>query len=189
MKIKKRFWKEFKKRIDKRFIKKKKAQQILGLSFGVIFSIILIVFFIFIAIIVINSFLKAQGCAKVGLFIDDLEADVKKSWNSQTDSHVFKGFLPSGIMYVCFADLSGSFVGDINDEEIWRSISLYEGKNANMFFYPTGKSCEMPYKNIEHLDIEDITMFENPYCIAVDRGRVDFKVEKKLNNRFVGIER
>ncbi len=181
MKIKKRFWEKFE--------KNKKGQQILGLSFGVIFSIILIVFFIFIAIIVINSFLKAQGCAKVGLFIDDLEADVKKSWNSQTDSHVFKGLLPSGIMYVCFADLSKSFIGNINNDEIWRSISLYEGKNANMFFYPTGESCEMPYKNIEHLDIEDITMFENPYCIAVDRGRINIKVGKKLNNRFVGIER
>jgi len=56
----------------------KRGQQILGMSFGVIFSIILIVFFIVVAGIVINSFLKTGDCAKMGIFLDRFGSDVKK---------------------------------------------------------------------------------------------------------------
>jgi len=44
--------------------KQKRSQQILGLSFGMIFSIFLIIFFIMIAFIVIKQFLGVQDCTK-----------------------------------------------------------------------------------------------------------------------------
>ena len=169
-----------------KFQKSKKGQETLGISFGVIFSIILIIFFIVIAFIVIKSFLRTQDCAQIGIFIDKFEADVKRTWNSQFDTHTFKGNLPGSIDYVCFANLTRDVRGEY--EQIGFDIGLFEGKEANTFFYPIGKTCEIPYKNIPHLDIEKIAGLKNPNCIPVQSGRIDIVLRKDLNDRFVDIE-
>ena len=164
---------------------KSKRSQVLGLSFESIFSIILIVFFILIAIIVINAFLKTQGCAKIGIFIDGFRSDVEKSWNSQYDKHTFRGNLPGSIDYVCFANLSRASFGEF--KAIGKDLSLFEGKKANMFFWPTGKACEMPYHYIAHIDDEKITKTRNPNCFAIKEGVVGLEIEKGLNDRFVNL--
>jgi len=166
-----------------RMPKSKRSQYILGMSFGVIFSIILIVFFIVIAGIVIGSFLKTGDCARVGIFLDSFRSDVKRTWNSQVDSHVFKGNLPSKIDFVCFGNLSRSSSGEFQD--IGFELGIFEGRNANMFFYPIGRACELPYHFINHLDIEKIAIANNPNCVSVDNGRVNINVAKGLNDRFV----
>jgi len=167
-------------------MKNKRGQQILGLSFGVIFSIILIVFFIFITVIVINSFLSAQKCAEIGIFLDRFQTDIKKTWNAQADSHVFKGNLPSRLDYVCFMNLTESVTGQL--PEIGRELTLFEGRRANLFFYPYGKTCEIQYKQINHLDLKAITARENPYCIPIEGGRISIRVEKGLDDRFVRVK-
>jgi len=132
----------------------KRGQETLGIGFGMIFSILLIIFFILITFIVIKSFLSAQNCARIGIFVDKFKTDVKKTWNSQIDSHTFKGTLPSGIKLVCFGDVTIPSNG-VN-EEIGYEISLFEGKNANMYFYPIGKTCNIPYHNVPQLDLERV---------------------------------
>ena len=166
--------------------KSKKGQQALGMSFGMIFSIILIVFFIAIAGIVIKSFLSAQDCARMGIFIDRLEKDVDKSWNSPSDSHVFKGDLPSKIDYVCFGNLSADINGDF--DTIGYDLGLFRGKKATIFFYPTGNACEIPFYNLKHIDVEKITSRKNPNCFETQKGKVSFKLEKGFNDRFVNIK-
>ena len=165
--------------------KSKRSQEIFGISFGMIFSIFLIIFFIIIAFIVIKEFLYAQDCAEIGIFVDNLKTDVKKTWNSPIDSHTFSGNLPSEIKYVCFSDVSLPFKGEF--QEIGDELGLYEGKNANLFFYPTGKSCELPYHNIPNIDIEKIIIRENPNCIEVKKGKIEIKIAKDLNDKFVNI--
>jgi hypothetical protein len=169
----------------------KKSQQVLGMSFGVIFSILLIIFFIVIAIIVINSFLSSKNCVQVGLFVDNLDEDIKRAWNSQHDLHTFEGNLPSGIEYVCFANLSGNYNGDSDKvlEEIWRQVTLFEGEEYNMFFYPAKKTCDMANHKISHLDVGKITDKKNPFCIQTKSGKISFEVEKKSNSRLVEIRK
>ena len=162
---------------------KKKAQQILGMSFGVIFSILLIIFFIIIAGIVISHFLRVQDCTKTGIFIDNLKKDIDKTWNSQIDSHPFTGNLPGKIEYVCFADLTKSSKGNFKD--FFGDFSLYEGREANLFFYPSASACEMPYQNILHIDMEKMVQNQNPFCIGVKSGKISIKVDKSLNNPLV----
>jgi len=164
----------------------KKAQETLGISFGVLFSIILIIFFIVIAGIVIKAFLTTGDCARMGIFIDRFESDIKKSWNSQADIHVFNGNLPLKIDYVCFGNLSRSSNGEFRD--IGFELGLYEGSGANTFFYPPGKACEIPFQTIDHLDITEITKINNPNCVIVEKGKVSINVVKGLNDRFVRIE-
>ena len=166
-------------------MKNKRGQGIFGISFGTIFSVILIVFFIVIAFIVINSFLKTQKCAKIGLFIQDFKAEINSAWNSQSSSFESSLNLPSNLDYVCFANLSSDFKGeylDIGDE-----IGIYQGQNANLFLYPKKNTCDMPYHNIGHLDIGKITTLNNPYCIAVDDGKIVIQIEKGFNEALVQV--
>lgn len=165
----------------------KKAQQILGMSFSMIFSILLIIFFVVVAFIAINAFLKTKRCAEIGLFVDDFQTEIKRAWNSQKDSFEFKTRLPTNIDYVCFANLSLGLKGPNRD--IGEELSIYEVKQANTFFYPAGKACEMTYMTIKYLDLEKIISLENPYCIQVQEGIVKIRVEKKFNERFVSVYR
>jgi len=166
-------------------MKNKRGQHIFGISFGTIFSVILIVFFIVIAFIVIKSFLNTQKCARIGIFVDNFENEVKDAWNSQSSSFKSSGTLPSNIDYVCFANLSADFNGDNFDIE--NEIGLYQGQNANLFFYPKKNTCNMPYHNIGHLNIGKITDLKNPYCIAVDDGKIIINIEKGFNDALVSL--
>ena len=163
----------------------KRGQGIFGISFGTIFSVILIVFFIVIAFIVIKSFLNTQKCARIGIFVDNFESEIKDAWNSQSSSFESSGNLPSSLDYVCFANLSADFKGEylnIGDE-----IGIYQGQKANLFLYPRKNTCNMPYHNIEHLDIGKITALKNPYCIAINNGKVVIQIEKGFNDALVGL--
>jgi len=170
----------------KRGLNSKKAQGIFGISFGVIFSVLLIIFFVIIAFFVIRAFLNTGDCVKVGLFIDDFKEGIKEAWNSQSSSFEFSGNLPTNLEYVCFANLSANFNGmgrEVNEE-----IVRYEGKNANLFFYPRSKACDMPSHNIDYLDIGKITSLKNPYCVAVNNGKFSVQLEKGFNDNLVGVK-
>lgn len=168
--------------------KSRKAQGIFGMGFGMIFSIILIIFFVIVAFMVIRAFLETQKCAQIGFFVEDLQSEIKKTWNSQYgDLDYDKGKLPSKIRYVCFADFSKSIsaTGEIRD--IGEELSVHEGKTANMFLYPQESTCNMVYHQIDHIDIDEITDSKNPYCIPVDNGKTNIHIELGFNERLVTI--
>ena len=164
----------------------KKAQQIMGISFGVMFSIILIIFFMIIAFIVINSFLNTQKCAQVGLFINDFQTEINKAWNSQKSDFIFKSKLPSSLTYVCIANLTQSASGEY--KEIGVEIGVYGGTESNLFLYPFEKACNLERQDIKHLNIGKITSLGNPYCIMIDKGNIDIQIEKGFNEGLVSIE-
>ena len=163
-----------------------KAQQVMGLSFGVIFSMILIVFFIAITFYIINKFMYSSQCAQLGLFIDDLRSNVNNAWNSQKDDFIIKKSLPKKIEYVCFADMTKPRKGKFQEIgfELWR----YKGTGSNALFYPAKKACQTPHFNVEHLDMEYITSKNNPYCKKVKDGIIELKILKGYNDRYVKIK-
>ena len=166
--------------------KSKRSQGVFGMSFGMIFSIILIVFLIVVAFIAIKYFLGTGDCVKIGLFVDGLEKDINEAWSgSHSSSFEFSGNLPSKIDYVCFANLSKSINGNDLKREIASDIGVYEFSGTNMFFYPVKNACEIPAHKIKHLDLEEITKKENPYCFENKNGRVVIKIEKGANKNIV----
>lgn len=167
-------------------INNRKAQGgVFGLSFGVIFSIFLIIFFIIVAFFVIRAFLETQKCAQIGIFKDDFQNEIKKAWNSPKQISTFKGRLPSSLEYVCFANLSKSLSGIYN--EVGEVISIYDGEDANLFLYPIEKTCDILYHNIEYLDLNNIISSRNPYCIEIKNGNINIEIQKELGDRFVRI--
>ncbi len=166
-------------------MKKTKKAQVFGMSFGVIFSIILIIFILVVAGISIRYFLNLKKCAQIGMFVDELQKDVDKAWTGQKSNFVFSGTLPSNIEYVCFANLSNSLKGIGAENKIYSDISIYKQADANMFFYPRRKACDMPYINIKHLDIEKITQSRNPYCLKIKESKIIIDINKEFNEALV----
>ena len=72
----------------------------MNISFGMIFSIILIVVFIAFAFFAIQKFLDIQNSVQVGKFGADFQADIDKMWRGSQGSQENKYFLPSKIKYV-----------------------------------------------------------------------------------------
>jgi hypothetical protein len=163
----------------------KKAQEVLGMSFGMIFSIILIVFFIVVAFIAINAFLKTQRCTQIGIFITDFKDEVKKAFNSPKEDFVFTRTLPSNLKQVCFYDSSKKIIASGEEKEIADNIGIYQGKNANMFFYPREKSCNIPYANVDYLDIEKTAGLDNLKCFEVKDGEISIQILKGMTEKLV----
>ena len=163
----------------------KNAQSVFGMSFGVIFSIILIVFILVVGFIVIRSIIKNMDCAKIGLFKDDFKAEINSAWNSAGNEYTFTRNIPTSLEYVCFADLSQKQKGEF--KQAWEEISFYGG-DYNLFFYPAEKSCDMASNKIAHLNMEKITENKNPYCIPVKNGKVEIGIEMKSDERLVRVK-
>lgn len=140
----------------------KKGQETMGLPFGMMFALFLIVVFIVIAFIAVKSFLDIGDCAQVGTFYDDLQKAVNGALNGQYSQSDFKIRLSSGIEKVCFTNLS---IGGVAHTPEWEMIKYYDIYNVNTFLIPPEKGCNMEYKLISGINISKTTDNSNPYCV------------------------
>ena len=145
----------------------KKAQQGVGMGFGIIFAIFLIIVFFIVAFIAINSFLEIGDSASVGMFYDELQDVVNDAIRSQSIEKTFKVNLPSGIDTVCFANLTAAIT---NKGSEYDAIKIYEVYDANVFLVPPKYADNMAWQHIDHLNISAITENKNPYCVEVVKG-------------------
>jgi hypothetical protein len=160
----------------------RKAQQTMGLPFGMIFAILLIVVFIVVAFIAIGSFLDIWRTSSVGTFYDDFEEVVDNAARGQFEESSFEIDLPAKIESVCFADLSAEITNSGAEYEAIRNYDVY---NANVFLVPPEYAENMQWKFIEHLDVGRITVDENPYCVAADG---ELKIRKGFYDKLVWVE-
>lgn len=162
----------------------KRAQSTMEMPFGIIFAIILIVVFIVVAFVAVNHFLSIGSCSSVGLFYDEFQKKVDSAWEGQEMNFDFKVEVPSGVNKICFANLSKATSGSQEDYDQIRNYEVYE---ANTFLLPSGKTCNIPYKLIKHLDLANITKTKNPYCVDLTQ-RETLKVKKGFYDRLVMVE-
>ena len=162
----------------------KKAQQTMGMPFGVIFSIILIVVFIITAGIVVKHFLGLQKCSEISIFLKDFQDEFDKVWQSSSTEKTFAIGLPSAITEVCFTNMTLPLTNNKYSDVKTR----YGFYNPNFFFYPPEKACQIPYYNIKHINITSITNGENPYCIK-NENNPKMKISKGFYESLVRIEK
>jgi len=149
------------------------------LSFGMIFSIILIIFFITFAFFAIQKFLDLGDTINVGKFVDDFQSNVDKLWMGSQGSQELEYSLLKKIKLVCFVNFLESEKGP--------HINFYEefekyASNKNLFFYPVN-SVELNGLKIEHIDFEG----DNPLCFEVKNGKVKIGIEKDFGDALVCI--
>ena len=159
----------------------KRGQDTMGMPFGIIFSVFLIVVFIVVAFIAVRYFLDIGDTSKIGMFYRDFQSAVDEAVKTQSSDSVFKVNLPSGIKKVCFGNLSAK----ITSADDYDELRDYEIYNANTFLLPTTSAGDLARKLINHLNITKITSVKNPYCIPVSQG---IKIKKDFYDRSVVVE-
>jgi hypothetical protein len=141
---------------------KKRGQ--LDLSFGMIFSIILIIAFIAVGFYAITKFLDLQKTIQIENFLLDFQNHVTDMWKSPQGSQPRTYSLPTKITSVCFVD-------DEFQNLRFTSEEIIKGKI------------------IEHLDIAGTTAKENPFCIGNIKGKINLTLVKDFGETLVRVER
>lgn len=166
-------------------MKKRKTSGQIDLSFGMIFSIILIVIFLIFAFFVIKKFLGMKSDVETGKLIEDLRNDVDKMWKSSQGSQEIEYSVPSKAEQICFVDYNSESRGR-NLERYSKLKQVYNGEE-NLFFYPVGSGNGLDAVEIQHISIEKITEKENPYCILSEDGKIVVTISKGFNEALVTI--
>lgn len=162
---------------------KKRGQ--LKISFGMIFSIILMVIFIAFSIFSIQKFLEIQDTVQIGKFTDNFKADIDKMWRGSQGSIEKEYDLPKGVIYICFTDYSFEKKGEY--ENLYNAFLEVYFEKENFFFYPVGSGQGLDSKEIKHIDLEKITENENPLCIENFNGKIKLVIKKNFGEALVTI--
>ncbi len=133
------------------------------LSFGMIFSIILIIAFIIFAFYAIKKFLEFRDEVEIAKFKEKLQNEINNVWRSSQASQPFEYRLPTKIQAICFVD-------------------DYENVLFMLEEYPE------PY-NFEHLDIEKTLAGNEKLCIANIDGKINMILQKEFDEALVTISK
>ena len=144
----------------------------LQISFGMIFSIIIIIATLAVAGYVIVNFVDLGGNISCKLLYQDLQEKIDKAWHSSISSESFNKDVPAGINYVCFGNLSQQTNSSYKMQ--YEKFSMYARPKSNMFFYPVEGACddtEFTYA-LEHVS------FPGFFCIPVKEGKIGIHLSK-----------
>jgi hypothetical protein len=137
----------------------KRGQGVFGMSFGTIFSIIIIIFIVIAAFIAIRHFAGLSKCSNIGLYYEDLREEVRDAWTSTSGKYQDeftakipkKGLFGAGIEYVCFGTLSATPHDTLSDEK-QQDLRENWGNNPsgpdNVFLYPPDNGCDAGLRSI-----------------------------------------
>ena len=156
------------------------------LSFGMIFSIILIIVFLGFAFYAIKTFLAFQDSAKAGKFYNDLQSDMDRIWKSSQSSEQQEYVVQSGADFVCFIDFSSDAKGE--NSILYSELERTDYGSENLAFYPV-KFTGFESKEMNHINIEETTAEENPLCIKTSNGKVTLTLKKDFGEALVTISK
>lgn len=143
---------------------KKRGQS--QISFGMIFSIILIIFFIAFAIFAVIKFIPTTRMAQVESFKNDFQVDINNMWKSTQGSQRVEYFIPNQIEQVCFANR----------------------QFENMYFIPENK---FKGSMLDHLNITGTiapsTVTPRRLCIDTSKGKISMTIKKAYNQNLVTV--
>ncbi len=147
------------------------------ISFGMIFSIIIIIVTIAVAVYVIQKFVAHEGSISCKLFERELQNAIDKAWAEDLTSKIFNGKVPESLEKVCFGNSSQQFSGE--DEKAFEEFKLYS-TDSNMLFYPINKGCKDSFTyTLEHAETEKF------FCAHVKNGEINVKLTKNRFDRLV----
>ena len=132
------------------------------LSFGMIFSIILIIAFLVVAFYAIQKFVSFQKNIVYMQFLDDLQTDIDKIWKSTQGSQIQTYKVPSAIKSICF----------VNDE-----------------FYEMKVNYKKKYleEKLDNLDIPKTLGGRQEFCINVVDSKIKLVLKKNYSEPLVTI--
>jgi len=149
------------------------------LSFGMIFSIILIIVFLGFTFFAIRTLMNINNAVTIGKFYDSLQEDIDKAWKASQGSQEEVYSLPQKVKKVCFIDYINSNSGGGGDSELYEKLRLGYHLDENVIFFPLGSGGELSSMNIKHIDIIKMTQEDNPLCFDNIKGKITLNIEKE----------
>lgn len=150
----------------------------LDLSFGFIFSIIVIAVTIAVAFYAISHFLSLNKCTQTANFYKDLQDRVDKAWQSDISQGAFNATIPGSVTFVCFGNLNQTTTE--KDKRDYLS-KIYFKPDKNLFLYPKAGCEELKYYKISHVKIDSF------FCVPVIGSKALIKYTKNSNDSLVSI--
>ncbi|KKS11110.1 MAG: hypothetical protein UU67_C0084G0007 [Candidatus Daviesbacteria bacterium GW2011_GWB1_41_5] len=162
---------------------------VIELSFGMIFSVIIMIAIVGVAVYAITTFLNIGKTTNLALFHQKFQETVDDVWASSITNRVFSFLIPSSVNMVCFGSIAGSSYNPAYENEfreLKRYASRFEQQNTNRFLYPPGKARDFAYKKVDKIDIGGLT---NEFdCFAVSDGKVRIRFVKEDFDPLVKIQ-
>ncbi|MBI2631530.1 hypothetical protein HYW75_00825 [Candidatus Pacearchaeota archaeon] len=160
----------------------KKRSDITGqfqLSFGMIFSIMIIIATLAIAGYVTIKFLNLENNISCKLFFDDLQKKIDKAWYEDFSSSTYSNKVPRGIDKICFGNSTQKAQNE-GDQKILDEIEFYAKKDSNLLFYPLNgcKQDEFTFQ-IKHVKIDGF------FCSESKSGNINIKLNKGISDALV----
>ncbi|MDP4039905.1 MAG: hypothetical protein Q8P57_04995 [Candidatus Pacearchaeota archaeon] len=163
---------------------------VLSLSFGMIFSIIMIIAIVGVASYIIISFIGLGSDTEVVLFHQEFQETIDEIWGSAITNKVFSFNLPGNIELVCFGDLKGStYELQYKEEydEFKEFSSNFEKENTNRFIYPMKFAGDFAFSEVDRISLTGLgSDFE---CFEVKSGKIEVRLEKGDFDSSVRIKR
>lgn len=158
------------------------------MSFGMIFSIIIIASTIAVAIYAITLFLNSTEKIKYPTIVRDIEEQAKELRQAEEGSKVITIDTPKNIEELCFVKLKNPAIPGTLASRLQEFKDYDFQKEMNFFFYPLGVAenldAESGWKincGAEGNYIDCLTFAKNPLCIPVQDGRVKFRLSNPGN--------
>lgn len=147
----------------------KRAQ--VQLSFGMIFSIIIIAVTMGVAGYIIYKFINTGDTIKCKIYDSDIQKKIDNMWSSDvTLRDVFSGEVPSKTKKVCFGNINQTYLTS-EDEKIQKEMNFYVDKKSNIFFYPKNSCGEENFKFVLNH-----AKFDKFFCVDVASSKAGVKL-------------
>lgn len=158
------------------------------ISFGMIFSIIIIIAIVGIGAYVLKSFLATGSCASLGLTLDKLEDYIQTAWQSPIHQDTFPNeeypaTIPSGITSVCFGNLTQTPTQNARTQYQELQREFINSKERNVFLYPVKEACDTSLAGVKI----DHFKTQNFFCVPVVKGSFSIRTEKQRFDSLVTI--
>ena len=156
----------------------KKGQ--LELSFGMIFSIIIIIATIAVAVYFIFQFLSTSKCTNIVMTKSDLQSQIDNVWKSSQAQQIYTLSFPTNIKSICFGNLSSGGSAYSNEYIDLRRYSLGD---SNLFLSPSTEACDGKSAQT-HLNHIVNTAF---FCVPLKEGKGKIMLLKESSQLLVKI--
>jgi hypothetical protein len=154
------------------------------LSFGVIFSIFLIIVFVFVAgYVILNFIYPIQSQVGTSLFLNDLSSEIRKYYQSPGGGEKTISLKLGGdkVTHICFYNFELSQKGPYLDQ--YENIRENFGAEENFYFYPR-KFAQPSSAQINYVDMN---LSNNPECFEKSENGFDIRIKKSENEVFVKV--
>jgi hypothetical protein len=145
----------------------------LEISFGMIFSILLIIAVLAVSFYAIQYFVNLSTCSSLGLFHDALQKDVDTAWQGSSSRTLFEGDVPGSVDYICFGNMS--ITPASADRERFEELrKTYRLSTSNVFIYPQKENCGSGIvdRQIKHAAMREF------FCIKTREGTIKAALNK-----------